>query len=881
MKNKKISLLCFLLFCGMRLIAENTFSTAGFYELSNSGREVYSMNPAWRFYKGDIADAHSVSFNDAAWDVVSLPNGLELLPEEASGSVNYQGIVWYRKHFTPENKLSGKKIFLHFEAIMGKSKIWVNGQLVKEHVGGFLPVIADITDYLQFNKENVIAVLADNSDDTRYPPGKSQNLLDFVYFGGIYRDCWLISHNKVHITDPNYENETAGGGVVVSFSEVNDQKAVLNLKLHIRNEQSAGFKGKVQFLLSDAAGNKVAQTSHPVKISNGKTGYTVSSFTIKDPALWSPEAPSLYWLTTTITDNTGNITDGFKQRVGIKSIEFKGTEGMWLNGKPYNDKLIGVNRHQDFAVIGNALPNSLHWRDAKKLRDAGVRVIRSAHYPQDPAFMDACDELGLFIIVATPGWQFWNKEAIFGQRIYSDIRNMVRRDRNHASIFLWEPVLNETSFPADFAKNAIQCVQEEYPFRSNYSACDPNSKGSELYPVIYSHPASSNAVNSTSNLDPANVYFTREWGDNVDDWSSHNSSSRVHRSWGEIPMLIQSYHYAAPTYPFTCFESLYQTGKQHIGGTLWHSFDHQRGYHPQTFYGGIMDAFRQPKYSYYLFMAQRPPVKNEQLPAESGPMVYIAHEMTPFSPEDVTVFSNCDEVRLKVFEDGKTYTYKRSDSKLKMPSPIIKFNNVYDFMETKKRSRARRQKDVYILAEGLIDGKVVATHKREPSRRPTLLKLRVDDNNKPLKADGSDMVTIIAEITDNDGNIKQLNNLYIRFSVEGEGQILTNNNQPQKANWGSAPVLLQSTMTPGKIKIKAELEAEGINTAHAAELEINSLPSDYKFILSKKELAEQQKQAGTLKNNNRNKQRYNKAQIEAELKEVEKQQDEFGEKENK
>lgn len=278
MKNKKISLLCFLLFCSMQLVAGNTFSTAGFYELANSGREVYNMNPAWRFYKGNIAEAHTVSFNDSGWNVVSLPNGLELLPEEASGGVNYQGIVWYRKHFTPEKNLSGKKVFLHFEGIMGKSKIWVNGQFVKEHFGGFLPVIADITDYLQFDKKNVIAVMADNSDDTHYPPGKSQNLLDFVYFGGIYRDCWLVSHNKVHITDPNYENEIAGGGILVSFGEVNEQKAILNLKLHIRNEQSTGFKGKVQFLLADANGNCVTQTNHSINIGNGKTSYTTSYF---------------------------------------------------------------------------------------------------------------------------------------------------------------------------------------------------------------------------------------------------------------------------------------------------------------------------------------------------------------------------------------------------------------------------------------------------------------------------------------------------------------------------------------------------------------------------------------------------------------------------
>ena len=131
---------------------------------------------------------------------------------------------------------SGKQQFLHFEAIMGKSKIWVNGKLLKEHFGGFLPVIVDVTSSLKYGEDNVITVWADNSDDPSYPPGKPQDALDFAYFGGIYRDCWMIVHNKVFITDPNYENETAGGGLFVSFDKVSEQSAQLKLDAHIRNK---------------------------------------------------------------------------------------------------------------------------------------------------------------------------------------------------------------------------------------------------------------------------------------------------------------------------------------------------------------------------------------------------------------------------------------------------------------------------------------------------------------------------------------------------------------------------------------------------------------------------------------------------------------------
>lgn len=159
-----------IFFCLVALLAiqvrashQPEYSTAGFYELQGTGRTAYSMNPAWRFYKGAVTGAEKTGFDDSGWSIVSLPDGIETLPTEASGCINYQGEVWYRKHFTPEEEWKGKRLFLHFEAIMGKSKVWVNGKLVKEHFGGFLPVISDVTDYLVYGKDNVIAVWADPS----------------------------------------------------------------------------------------------------------------------------------------------------------------------------------------------------------------------------------------------------------------------------------------------------------------------------------------------------------------------------------------------------------------------------------------------------------------------------------------------------------------------------------------------------------------------------------------------------------------------------------------------------------------------------------------------------------------------------------------------
>lgn len=879
--------LCYLMTCitQQSFAYQPEYSTAGFFELPHTGRTVYSMNPAWRMYKGSLKGAEQPGFNDKEWNLVSLPDGIEYVPTEASGCVNYQGEVWYRKHFTPEASWKGKQLFLHFEAIMGKSKVWINGTLVNEHFGGFLPVIANITEYIKYGEDNVIAVWADNSNDPSYPPGKPQDQLDFTYFGGIYRDCWMIVHNNVFITDPNYENETAGGGLFVSFGQISEKSAEVRLDAHIRNLSDKSFSGKVAYQLFDKDNRLVCQADKSFSVSKGKARKTSLTLTVENPELWEPDSPYLYQLHVLIKDKSGQTVDGYRRRIGIRSIEFKGKDGFWLNGKPYPYPLIGANRHQDFAVIGNALSNSLHWRDAKKLRDAGLRVIRNAHYPQDPAFMDACDELGLFVIVNTPGWQFWNNEPVFAQRVYSDIRNMVRRDRNHPSVWMWEPILNETWYPEDFAKNVVDILHEEYPYPYCYAGCDVTAKGHEYFPIHFTHPLNgAGGAFNTATMDPKISYFTREWGDNVDDWNSHNSPSRVNRAWGEVPMLIQAQGYAKTDYKYTCYDALYRNTRQHMGGCLWHSFDHQRGYHPDPFYGGIMDAFRQPKLSYYMFCSQRPAETNDKLIAENGPMVFIANAMTPFSPKDVTVYSNCDEVRLTYCKDGKQLVYKKEKTNEGMPSPVITLKDVWDVMYDKQLARARKHADSYLLAEGLVDGKVVATHKVMPARRPSQIKLWADNEGMQTTADGSDLITVVAAITDDNGNIKRLNNCHIKFEIEGPGELVASEEtftNPRAVQWGTAPILVRAKAQEGSIKIKASVVPSGIHTPVSAELVIPTAKAAHPFIADKNELNLLLNGSGKRENQSSVNQadeemrKQQQEQSRMKLKEVEQQQSDF------
>ena len=835
------------------------FSVAGFYPLENAGREVFNFNVGWRFKTGNIENAEQPDFDDSAWEIVSTPHTVRLMPAEGSGSRNYQGLAWYRKHFKIDASLQGKLINIYFEAAMGKTVVYLNGQKINEHWGGYLPFSVELTQYgVQAGDECLLAVMTDNSDDRSYPPGKRQATLDFTYHGGIYRDVWMIATARVHLTDPNQTHRIAGGGVFIQFGEISKKKAEIQIYTEVKNDFPASQRIRIENRLMDADGKTIRTVQSAIFLKAGETQQITQKISVENPVLWSPDAPCLYKMATRLIQNSASL-DGGITRLGIRKIEWKGRDGLWLNGEPAG-KLIGGNRHQDYAYVGNAVPNSQHWRDAKKLREAGCRIIRVAHYPQDPSFMDACDELGMFVIVATPGWQYWNNDPQFVERVYDDIRNMVRRDRNHPSILMWEPILNETRSPLEFTLRAQQIVREEHP---GYACVADNySEGiADNYEVLYGWPK------DIGRFDKA--LFTREFGENVDDWYAQNTNNRASRSWGENALLIQALQ-LAKAYDEMCPEN-----RQLIGGALWHPFDHQRGYHPDPYWGGIMDAFRQPKYSWYFFQSQIDADFQHPL-VETGPMLFIAHELSPFSSPDVTVFTNCDEVRLIVYERD-TLIQKAPKAQWQLPHPPITFKNVFNFnsMRTLPYTEKKWQQ-VSLVAEGLMDGKVVCTVKKMPARRSNKLRLFIDNEGQKLIADGSDFVPVVCEVTDDDGNVRRLAKEQILFSVEGEGEIIGDDRigaNPRAVEFGSAPVLIRSTLVPGKIRIHARALFEGEHAPSPASIEWESIPPKYRLVYS-----DNPRRLDYEQNNASYQRKLTEEEKRKLLNEVELQQTDFGEK---
>ncbi len=882
-------------------------SVAGLFPVADCGRVVLNMNPDWRFHLGDAEGASAVAYDDSSWDIVSVPHTLRLMPAEASGCRNYQGVAWYRKHFkAPATPVS----VLHFEAVMGKQEYYVNGKLVCKHEGGYLPVTVSLSEAgVKPGEDVVVAVRADNSDDKTYPPGKTQMTLDFCYHGGIYRDVWLIGLQPVFITDAVAENREASGGIFVHYADISERSARVFVNTDVRNTLSRPVSVTVENTLRDASGKRVMRLTKRVTLPANGVQTVMQGGVLKTPELWSPERPYLYSVTTRILGSLpstsmakGFAIDGGETRIGIRSFEFKGKDGFWLNGKRYR-QFVGANRHQDFAYVGNAVPNSQQVRDVKRLKDAGFNIIRTAHYPQDPSFMDACDELGIFIIVATPGWQFWNKKVPeFAEKVHQNTRSIIRRDRNHPSVLMWEPILNETRYPEDFALEALRITQVEYPYPYRpVAAADLHSAGVlENYDVVYAWPGDDETTPSLAadaSFEARAValgknMFTREFGEYVDDWYAHNNLNRASRSWGETPQLRQALSLSCTT----CDQ--HQTTGLFLGGCQWHPFDHQRGYHPDPYWGGAYDAFRQPKTAYMMF--------HSQLPAsETEPYVYIAHEMTQFSEPSVVVFSNCDSVRLSLY-DGELSWVKpvlhekvlpdqgsaevvslcgklQNDAVMPYNAPVI-FPDAWDFWKARSYSyKGKSWQKVNMTAEGIINGKVVATHRRMPSRRSTKLRLYVDEREQALVADGSDFVVVVCEVTDDNGNVRRLAKDQIRFTVEGEGSIIGDGTDiganPRQVEWGTAPVLIRSTRQAGEIRVHAEVLYPGTHAPTPADITLHSVPSPLPLVLDTS-LTQSQRQQSAVKPSASSSSSASPAVSDEEkqrmLKEVQEQQADFG-----
>jgi len=382
-----------------------------------------SFNFGWRFLQGTgTGDPAAPDYDDSAWETVNVPHSPSYDAPESSDF--YLGPAWYRKTFTlPPGDWTGRKVFVEFGGAMSTAQVWVNGTLAGSHgTNGYTSFVIDITDQVNRTGSNVIAVNVDNSPQQDVPPGAGW--VDYVTWGGIYRNTWL------HISAPVYVPEW---GQIISTPTVTAGSATVQVNTTVNNDDAQQSSCAVTYTIYDEDGGEVStQTAQQNVPAGGSHTFEMSS-EIASPLLWSPEAPHLYRIVTTVSVD-GEPVDDHVDRFGVRTLEWTSDDGFHLNGSRY--AINGANLAQDFAWVHAAVPVSRYYKMIESIKYAGFNLMRASHFPRDPAFYDACDELGLLLVVENPtwGWSHDTYTSAFWSNLVETFREMVVQGNNHPSI---------------------------------------------------------------------------------------------------------------------------------------------------------------------------------------------------------------------------------------------------------------------------------------------------------------------------------------------------------------------------------------------------------------------------------------------------------------
>ena len=407
------------------------------------------FNENWKFQLADTKNGASQTFDDSQCRQLSLPHDWSVegiySPDKASCQGFLPGgIGWYRKNFTVSASEKNKKIFIYFEGVYNRSEVYLNGQLIGKRPNGYISFMYDLTPYIQFDKPNVLAVKVDHSRtaDSRWYTGS-----------GIYRDVYLVYANPLHINN---------WGVYAYPTVAEKDKGVLQVEVELKNTQSQAQTAEVMQQLLAPDGSVKATSKAKITVKPNETAKLQSSLAVRNPALWSLEQPTLYKLVTKVFVK-GKLVDESTTATGFRKFTFDPNKGFALNNKWM--KVKGVCLHHDAGVLGASVYREVWKRRLLTLKELGVNAVRTSHNAQASVFYELCDEIGLLVMneaydewefpkrkwlegwnVGTPGFEgSYDYFAEWGER---DLEDMVRRDRNHLSVFAWS-IGNEVDYPND------------------------------------------------------------------------------------------------------------------------------------------------------------------------------------------------------------------------------------------------------------------------------------------------------------------------------------------------------------------------------------------------------------------------------------------------
>ena len=725
-----------------------------------SAIEDIELRSGWLFYRyphGARANLHALP--SAGWQPVSVPHSANLEPRIVNNQ--WQGDALYRLSLEARPGWVGKTIWIRFEGAMSVARVYLNGALLLEHKGGYLAFTVDITGRLQPDAPNDLLVHLDNRDNPLIGP-KPLEQLDFNMYGGLYREVRLFVRDSLHITDEILAYRVAGGGIFVTFPTVSADRAQIDVKTHVANTGPQSRRFRVRHYLRHGDTVVAQASSEALELSSGGDLDHASSLFVTSPRLWSPRSPNLYELET-IIESDARIVDRRHTRVGVRRLDI-GADGFRINGERLF--LRGVNRHQEYPYIGYALSPNADYRDAKLIKEAGFDYVRLSHYPHSRHFMRAADELGLVVLNAILGWQFYNPDPAFSDHVVRTCRDLIRRDRNHPSVIAWECSLNESPMPPELVTRLHEAVHEEYPGDQAYSA-GWVPEGYDIYLQARQHrlPHPDDPI-------PQKPYIVSEYGDweyyaqnagfNQDAWGDLEEDERTSRqllAYGERRLLQQATN-VQEAHNDNLSTPAFADG-------YWVMFDYNRGYADDLEASGLMSVERFPKPAYHFFRSQRD-ASETSLRFSPGPMVHIANEWRPESPRDIRVFSNGAEVELVI--NGESQGRKGPDR-----------DRISGRLRHPPFTFAAQQFQPGVLEAIAYDGegRAIASHRRTTPRE-------IADIETVLATQGveptvNDVIFVHARLLDANGETAPATGIPVRFNIGpglsfiGPGESLTEN----------------------------------------------------------------------------------------------------------
>ncbi|MEM9328590.1 MAG: glycoside hydrolase family 2 TIM barrel-domain containing protein [Bacteroidota bacterium] len=733
-------------------------------------RSKLSLNQGWKFLKGGPeASYYELGTDDSSWESVNVPHTLALtsltldgLQDEKTQLVFHREVSWYRKTlFIPAGN---QKVFLEFEGAHQVTDLWVNGRHVGQHaVGGYTPFHFDVTDFVSKGSDNQITLRLDNRRSEVVPPDPGP--FDYVKFSGLYRDVYLVQTHPVHINF-NWESLTSGVNITTPTVDPVNKNATINVKTSVVNETVATVTAQLVTRIIDAEGLVVKKLTSDAPITPGQQYQFNQIGSLEDNVrLWGIDDPYLYRVNSVVVVD-GEPVDFAETRIGLRKFVQDPVRGYVLNNEPI--ELIGFNRHQQYPYVGDAVPDALHYKDMAQFKEFGFNVMRTAHYPQDDALIDACDELGILVYEEAPTWISVSQEEEWWDNLDLAARVMIRNHRNHPSIVIWGAGINHRGY----VPRLHDAVKQEDPKRLTAS------QGSR-----WTGWQASGLTDINANM----LYGPFIW----------DRSEPLLAMEGRVgPEALTPYK-----------QDPLMTGLIAWTAHAYYTFhpSHAKAQDPiDRTRSGMMTIFRYPRPQHQWY-------KSELL---EEPVLEIQGNWTPETTE-LTVFSNAAEVVLSVNEEvlarsgpGENTIYDGLDH-----PPFLFEGLAYQKGDLKVQA---------VMPDGATMEKVILTE-----GKATRVALKIDTLDRRFVADGSDILMVYASVRDKAGNVISGTDHLIEFSVKGDGAVVGDragiNANPMFTEYGVAPALIRAGHTVGPITISAS--APGLKSA-SAEVELVAYDPD-------------------------------------------------------